>query len=144
MSIFTGSAVALITPFNDDLSVNYDKIKELVNWQIEEGTQAILALGTTAETPTLTIEEQDKIVDLVIKEVNGRVPVIANAGSNCTEVSRQSAIKYEKMGADALLVITPFYNKTTMRGLIAHYTEIADAVHTPIIMHIDSVQLRSS
>ena len=135
MSIFKGSAVAMITPFNDDMSVNYDKLRELVNWQIENGTQAILALGTTAESPCLTTEERDNIVELVIKEVNGRVPVIAGSGSNCTEIAKQTSIKYEKMGADALLVITPFYNKTTMAGLKAHFKTVADAVHTPIIMY---------
>jgi len=130
-----GSIVALITPFNEDGSVNFNKLRELVDWHIEEGTDAILALGTTAETPTLTLSEEDEIAGTVIEQAAGRVPIIVGSGSNNTMVAMEQSIKYEKMGADALLVITPYYNKTTKAGMVNHFTQIADAVNTPIYVY---------
>lgn len=130
-----GSIVALITPFNEDGSVNYNKLRELVDWHIDEGTDSILALGTTAETPTLTLSEEDEIAGTVIEQAAGRVPIIVGSGSNNTMVAMEQSIKYEKMGADALLVITPYYNKTTKAGMVNHFTQIADAVHTPIYVY---------
>ena len=130
-----GSIVALITPFNEDGSVNYNKLRELVDWHIDEGTDSILALGTTAETPTLTLAEEDEIAGTVIEQAAGRVPIIVGSGSNNTMVAMEQSIKYEKMGADALLVITPYYNKTTKAGMVNHFTQIADAVHTPIYVY---------
>ena len=133
--MLNGSFVALITPYNEDLSVNYDKIKELVEWHIEKGTDGIVALGTTAESPALSSEEQEKIVETVISQVNGRIPVVVGAGSNNTLVSVEKCLKFQSMGADALLVITPYYNKTNKAGMVNHFRTIADAVDVPIILY---------
>ena len=130
-----GSIVALITPFNEDGSVNYKKLRELVDWHVDQQTDAILALGTTAETPTLTLAEEDEIARVCIEQAGGRVPVIVGSGSNNTMVALEQSLKYEKMGADALLVITPYYNKTSKSGMVNHFTQIADAVHTPIYVY---------
>lgn len=135
--MFKGSMVALITPFNEDGSVNYNKLRELVDWHIAEGTDSILALGTTAETPTLTMSEADEIARIVIEQANGRVPIIVGSGSNNTMMAVEQSLKYEKMGADGLLVITPYYNKCTDAGLIDHFTTVADAVRTPVwVYHV--------
>ena len=130
-----GSIVALITPFHEDGSVNYDKIRELIHWHIEEGTDGICILGTTAETPALTVTERDKIVEVSIEAADKRIPIIVGSGSNNTLVAKEQSIKYEKMGADGLLVITPYYNKTNKAGMIHHFTEIADAVSIPVILY---------
>lgn len=130
-----GSMVALITPFHEDGSVNYDKLRELIQWHIEEGTDGICVLGTTAETPALTVTERDRIVEVSIESANKRIPIIVGSGSNNTLVAKEQSIKYEKMGADGLLVITPYYNKTNKAGMIHHFTEIADAVSIPIILY---------
>ena len=134
---FKGSMVALITPFKEDGSVNFDKLKELVDFHISEGTDSILALGTTAETPTLTMAESDEIVKTIIDHANGRVPILVGSGSNNTMMAKELSLKYENMGADGLLVITPYYNKCTDAGLIDHFYTVADAVHTPIwVYHV--------
>ncbi|MBQ8152043.1 MAG: 4-hydroxy-tetrahydrodipicolinate synthase [Firmicutes bacterium] len=134
---FRGSMVALITPFNEDGSVNFNKLKELVDFHIAEGTDSILALGTTAETPTLTMAESDEIVKTVISQANGRVPILVGSGSNNTMMAKELSLKYENMGADGLLVITPYYNKCTDAGLIDHFYTVADAVHSPIwVYHV--------
>lgn len=130
-----GSMVALITPFTEDGSVNYDKLRELVEWHVQEGTDAILALGTTAEAPALTVTEEDEIVRIVIETVAGRVPVIVGSGSNNTMVAAEQSMKYEKMGADGLLVITPYYNKTNKAGMVHHFITVADAVNIPIYVY---------
>lgn len=130
-----GSIVALITPFHVDGSVNYDKLRELILWHIEEGTDGICILGTTAETPALTVTERDQIVEVSIKAADGRIPILVGSGSNNTLVAKEQSIKYERMGADGLLVITPYYNKTNKAGMICHFTEIADAVSIPIILY---------
>ena len=130
-----GSIVALITPFHEDGSVNYDKLRELILWHIEEGTDGICILGTTAETPALTVTERDRIVEISIETADKRIPIIVGSGSNNTMVAKEQSIKYEKMGADGLLVITPYYNKTNKAGMICHFTEIADAVSIPIILY---------
>lgn len=130
-----GSMVALITPFCEDGSVNYDKLRELVEWHIQEGTDAILVLGTTAETPALTMAEEDEIARISIETAAGRVPIIVGSGSNNTMIAVEQSIKYEKMGADALLVITPYYNKTNKAGMVHHFTTVADAVHIPIYVY---------
>ena len=130
-----GSIVALITPFNEDGSVNYDKLRELVDWHIEQGTDAILALGTTAETPTLTMKEEDEIARIVIEETAGRVPVIVGSGSNNTMMAVEQNLKFQEMGADALLVITPYYNKTSKAGMVYHFTQVADAVDIPVYVY---------
>ena len=130
-----GSIVALITPFHEDGSVNYDKLRELILWHIEEGTDGICILGTTAETPALTVTEKDRIVEVSIEAADKKVPIIVGSGSNNTLVAKEQSIKYENMGADGLLVITPYYNKTNKAGMICHFTEIADAVSIPVILY---------
>ncbi len=130
-----GSLVALITPFTEDASVNFDRIRELVEWHITNGTDGIVALGTTGETPVLSEEERDEIVRTIIETAAGRIPVIVGSGCNNTAESRAQSIRYEAMGADGLLVITPYYNRTNKTGMIMHFTEIADAVSIPIILY---------
>lgn len=130
-----GSIVALITPFNEDGSVNYSRLRELIDWHIEEQTDAILVLGTTAETPTLTMAEEDEIVRIAIEQSAGRIPIIVGSGSNNTMMAVEQSRKYEAMGADALLVITPYYNKTSKAGMVHHFTTIADAVNIPIYVY---------
>lgn len=130
-----GSIVALITPFNEDGSVNFGRLRELIDWHVEQQTDAILVLGTTAETPTLTLTEEDEIVRIAIEQVAGRIPVIVGSGSNNTMVAMEQSIKYQEMGADALLVITPYYNKTSKAGMVNHFTQIADAVDIPIYVY---------
>lgn len=130
-----GSMVALITPFTEDGSVNYEKIAELVKWHIEEGTDGIVALGTTAETPALTVTEKDEIARVCIEAAQGRIPIIVGSGSNNTMVAKEQSLKYQEMGADGLLVITPYYNKTNKAGMIQHFAEVADAVDIPMILY---------
>lgn len=130
-----GSIVALVTPFDEEGNVNYKRLRELINWHIEEGTDAILILGTTGETPTLSEEEQDEIVKTAVEESGGRIPIIANSGNNSTEKSLAKSIKYEKMGVDALLVITPYYNKPNRSGMMEHFYKIADNVNIPIYIY---------
>lgn len=130
-----GSMVALVTPFTEDGSVNFKRVRELVEWHIQEGTDSILLLGTTAETPTLTEEEEDEIVRIGIEQAAGRVPIVVGSGSNNTAKAVKKSLKYEKMGADALLVISPYYNKANKQGMIQHFLTVADAVNTPIILY---------
>jgi len=118
--MFRGSIVALITPFHEDGSVNYEKIRELIEWHIENETDAILVLGTTAESPALTAAEEDEIVRIAVEQAAGRVPIIAGSGSNNTMIAVEQSVKFEKMGVDGLLVITPYYNKTNKAGMIHH------------------------
>ena len=130
-----GSIVALITPFKEDGSVNLEKIGELVDWHVESGTDAILVLGTTGESPTLSSSEEEEIVSTAISRANGRVPIIAGSGSNDTSKAAAKSRKFEKMGADTLLVLPPYYNKTSRAGLIGHFTQIADAVDIPLLIY---------
>ena len=133
--MFKGSIVALITPFHEDGSVNYEKIRELIDWHIENETDAILVLGTTAEAPALTASEEDEIVRIAVEQAAGRVPIIAGSGSNNTMIAVEQSVKFEKMGVDGLLVITPYYNKTNKAGMIHHFTAVADAVNIPILVY---------
>lgn len=133
--MITGSMVALITPFHEDGSVNYDKLGELIEWHIQQQTDAILVLGTTAETPALTVTEEDESARISIEAAGGRVPIIVGSGSNNTMIAMEQSIKYEKMGADALLVITPYYNKTNKSGMVNHFYTVADAVNIPIYVY---------
>ena len=135
MSIFVGSGVALVTPFNEDMTVNFEKLRELIEFQIENKTDAIVVTGTTGEASTLSDLEQKKIIERTVKIVNGRVPVIAGTGSNDTKHSIELSQQAEKLGVDGLLVITPYYNKTNKRGLIEHFKMIANSVKTPIILY---------
>lgn len=133
--MFKGSMVALVTPFNEDLSVNYEKIEELIEWHIENKTDAIVVLGTTAEAATLNLEEKVKIVELAVKKVAGRIPVIAGSGSNNTEHSVSMSKKFAKLGVDGLLVVAPYYNKSNTQGFIKHFETIADSVDIPLILY---------
>ncbi len=135
MAIFKGAGVAIITPFHEDGSVNYEKLGELIEFQIANKTDAIIICGTTGEASTLTHEEHLECIKYTIDKVAKRVPVVAGTGSNCTETAIYLSQEAEKYGADALLVVTPYYNKATQKGLIAHYTAVADSVKLPIIMY---------
>lgn len=130
-----GSIVALITPFDEAGNVNYRKLRELLNMHIEHGTDAVLILGTTGETPALSEEEQDEIVRVSVEEAGGRIPIIVNSGTNNTEKSIAKSIKYQEMGANGLLVITPYYNKPNQSGMIEHFYKIADSVSIPIYIY---------
>lgn len=130
-----GSIVALITPFHEDGTINFEKLKELIEWHIANQTDGILILGTTGESPTLTHEEDDEVVACAIKCANHRIPVIVGAGSNSTQTQLEKSLKYEKMGADGLLLISPYYNKANDEGMIRHFTTVADQVHIPIILY---------
>lgn len=130
-----GSIVALITPFHEDGSVNFEKLGEILEWHVANHTDAILVLGTTGESSTMTHEEDDAVVEYTLKTIAGRIPVIAGSGSNSTETAVEKSVKYDKMGADALLVISPYYNKTNNPGMIAHFTAVADAVSKPVIIY---------
>ena len=141
MAIFRGAGVAIVTPFNEDGSVNFDNYGELIEWQIAEGTDAIISCGTTGEASTMTDEEQIEVISYCVDKVKGRVPVIAGAGSNDTKHGVNLSVEAEKAGADALLQVTPYYNKATQKGLIQHYNAIADSVNIPIILY--SVQGRT-
>lgn len=134
-TIFTGAGVAIVTPMNADGSINYDKLGELIDWQIEEGTDAVIICGTTGESSTMTDEEHIETIKYAVERVAHRVPVIAGTGSNHTEYAVALSKKAEELGADALLVVTPYYNKTSQKGLIAHYTAIADAVDIPMVLY---------
>ena len=135
MSIFKGSGVAIVTPMRDNGEVNYDEFAKLLEFQIAKGTDAIIVCGTTGESSTLTHEEHLETIRYCTEVVAGRVPVVAGTGSNCTETAIYLSAEAEKYGADALLIVTPYYNKATQKGLIAHYTAIADSVKLPIIMY---------
>lgn len=130
-----GSIVALITPFKEDGSVNFEKLEELVDWHIENGTDGILVLGTTGESSTMTHEEDDEVVRTVITRANGRIPIIVGAGSNDSHTQLEKSVKYEKMGADGLLLISPYYNKANRQGLKEHFLLSANAVNIPIILY---------
>jgi len=135
MAIFKGAGVAIVTPMNDDESVNFDKLNELIDEQIAGGTDAIVICGTTGESACLSVEEHLSTVKECIEYVNHRVPVIAGTGSNCTRDAIAMSKKAEEFGADGLLCVTPYYNKATQKGLVQHYSAISEAVHTPIIMY---------
>ncbi|WP_317301219.1 4-hydroxy-tetrahydrodipicolinate synthase [Allobaculum stercoricanis] len=130
-----GSIVALITPFHEDGTINFEKLKELIEWHIANKTDGILILGTTGESPTLTHEENDDVVACAIECANHRIPIIVGAGSNSTQTQLEKSLKYEKMGADGLLLISPYYNKANDEGMIRHFTTVADQVHIPIILY---------
>lgn len=133
--LFTGAGVAIITPFNEDQSVNYDRFAQLVEDQVKKGTDAIVVCGTTGEAKTLSTEEHINVIKLCVEVANHRVPVIAGAGSNDTHYAVKLSNEAEKCGVDALLSVTPYYNKTSQRGLIAHYNYIADRVSAPMILY---------
>ncbi len=133
--LFKGAGVALITPMHKNGSVNYEKLKELVNWQIDNKTDAIIACGTTGESSTLDDKEHRKVIEEVVKETNGRVPVIAGTGSNNTQYAIELSKEAENLGADGVLVVSPYYNKTSQLGLVKHYSAIADNINIPLIIY---------
>lgn len=133
--IFTGAAVAIITPMHEDGTVNFEEFARFVDWQIENGTDAIVICGTTGESSTLDVDEHMAAIKWCIEYVNGRIPVIAGTGSNSTASAIEMSVEACEYGADALLLVTPYYNKTSQAGLIAHYTAIHDATDKPIILY---------
>jgi len=132
--IFEGVGVALATPFTHN-EVDYDALRNHVNYLLDNNAKSIVVNGTTAENPTLTDEEKDHILEVVVNVVDGRVPVVAGTGTNSTQKSIQASVRAREIGADAIMLITPYYNKTNQRGLIAHFTTIADAVKLPVILY---------
>ncbi len=135
MAIFTGAGVAIVTPFHENGEVNYEKFAELIEYQIAHKTDAIVVCGTTGEASTLTHEEHLDVIKYCVEKVNGRVPVVAGTGSNCTQTAIYLSQEAEKHGVDGLLLVTPYYNKATQKGLFAHFKAIADSVKIPIILY---------
>ncbi len=135
MAIFKGAGVAIVTPFNADGSVNYDKFAEMIEEQIAGGTDAIIVCGTTGESACLSEKEHVEVVKFCIERVNKRIPVIAGTGSNCTQTAIELSTDAEKDGADGLLLVSPYYNKATQNGLYAHYKKVAENVKIPIILY---------
>lgn len=133
--MFRGSMVALITPMRADGSVDEKAFQDLVEWQIAEGTEGLVPVGTTGESPTLTHDEHKRVVELCVEAARGRVPVMAGAGSNSTAEALDFARHAKKVGADAILVVTPYYNKPTQEGMVLHFTAIADAVDIPLFIY---------
>ncbi|MDR1765475.1 MAG: 4-hydroxy-tetrahydrodipicolinate synthase [Lachnospiraceae bacterium] len=135
MAIFKGAGVALVTPFDEKQMVNYDKLEELVEMQIAGGTDAIIACGTTGESSTLSHEEHIDVIKFVCQVTKRRIPVVAGTGSNCTETSVYLSQEAKKAGADGLLLVSPYYNKATQKGLYAHFAAVADEVGLPILLY---------
>ena len=135
MSIFKGAGVAITTPFLANGEVDYDTFRDQIEYQIQNGTDAIIVCGTTGEASCLSHEEHLDCIKFCVEVVNKRIPVIAGTGSNCTETAIYLSTEAEKYGVDGLLVVTPYYNKATQKGLIEHYTMVAESVKLPIIMY---------
>ncbi len=133
--IFSGAGVAIVTPMHPDGSIHYEKLGQMIDWQIENHTDAIVICGTTGESACMTDQEHIDCIEFAVKHTAGRVPVIAGAGSNDTAYAVQLSKEAKQLGADALLHVTPYYNKTSQKGLIAHFTTIADATDLPIILY---------
>ncbi|MCD8197265.1 MAG: 4-hydroxy-tetrahydrodipicolinate synthase [Lachnospiraceae bacterium] len=135
MSVFTGAGAAIITPMTATGEVNYPKLGEILEYQIANGTDAIIICGTTGEASTLSHEEHLEAIRYTVEKVAGRIPVIAGTGSNCTETAVYLSQEAERFGADALLLVSPYYNKATQKGLIAHFTTVAESVDIPVILY---------
>ena len=135
MAVFEGAGVALITPFKDNGEINFEKLEEIVEEQIAGGTDAIIACGTTGEASTMTHEEHLDVIEYVCKVTRKRIPVVAGTGSNCTETAVYLSQEAEKRGADGILVVSPYYNKATQKGLFAHFKMVADSVKIPMILY---------
>jgi len=135
MFTFEGSYVALVTPFNEDGSVNFKKLEELCDFQVKNGTDGIVVLGTTGESSTMSHEEDDAVVRCAMSAVAGRVPIVAGSGSNSTETALMKSVAYDRLGVDALLLITPYYNKANQRGMVRHFTDVADRVNAKVIAY---------
>ena len=135
MTVFKGAGVAIVTPFHKDGSINFEKFANLIEFQVNNGTDAIIVCGTTGEASTMSHEEHLSAIEFCIKQVAGRIPVVAGTGSNCTETAIYLSKEAEKMGADGLLVVSPYYNKATQNGLYTHFKAIADSVKIPVILY---------
>lgn len=135
MALFKGAGVALITPMHEDGSVNFEALKEIIEEQIEKGSDAIISVGTTGEAATLSVEEHVEVIAYTTKVVNHRIPLIAGTGSNCTESAVELSRQAEEVGADGLLLVTPYYNKATQKGLYQHFKTIAESVSIPSILY---------
>ena len=135
MALFKGAGVAIVTPMKENGDVNYEKLEELIDFQVKGGTDAIIITGTTGESSTMTEEEHLDVIRACVEFTKHRIPVIAGTGSNCTKTAIYLSQEAQKAGADGLLVVTPYYNKATQQGLVAHYTQIASAVSVPIILY---------
>lgn len=135
MAIYNGAGVAIVTPMDENLEVNYDKLEEIIDYQVNNGTDCIVIAGTTGESATLTMEEHAEVIRAAVRFTDHRIPVIAGTGSNCTKTAIQLSQEAEEAGVDGLLIVTPYYNKATQAGLVSHYSQIADAVKTPIVMY---------
>lgn len=135
MELFKGSGVALVTPFKSDGSIDYQALRKLIDFQVNNNTDAIIITGTTGESATLSYIEHLSVIEECINYTNGRIPVIAGTGSNCTKSAINMAKEVENLGADGLLIVTPYYNKTTQNGLINHYSKISEKVSIPIILY---------
>ncbi len=135
MAIFTGSGVAIVTPFHADGSINYNKLEEMIDFHCNNGTDSIVICGTTGESATMTEAEHVECIKKAVEFTKGRIPVVAGTGSNCTQTAIELSKEAEAAGADGLLIVTPYYNKCTQQGLAQHYTAVAKEVKTPIIMY---------
>lgn len=135
MAIFKGAGVAIVTPMKNNEEVNYTKLEELINWQIDQGTDCIVITGTTGESSTLTMEEHSSVIKAAVEYTKKRVPVVAGSGSNCTREAIYLTKAAEEAGADGILAVTPYYNKATQGGLVRYYSEIAAETKLPIIMY---------
>jgi len=135
MSLFKGSGVAVVTPFTDENQVNYDKLGELLDWHVKMGTDAIIIVGTTGEAPTLDDEEHKEVVRFTVERIAGKIPVIAGTGSNSTAHAIMMSKHAEEAGADGVLLVSPYYNKSTQHGLIKHFEAIADSIKIPCVLY---------
>jgi len=135
MAVFTGAGVAIVTPFKENSDINFDKLDELLEEQIAGGTDSIIVCGTTGESATMTEAEHVEAIRFVVERVKGRVPVVAGTGSNCTKTAIYLSVEAEEAGADALLLVSPYYNKATQNGLIAHFTQVAEEVKIPSLLY---------
>lgn len=133
--LFKGSCTAMVTPFDNYGNINFEMFSKLVEFQINSGTQAIVILGTTGESPTISYEERRQVISKIVRQVNKRIPVIVGTGSNSTKIAISLSMEAESLGADGLLIVTPFYNKTSQNGLIKYYSSIAEKVQLPIILY---------
>ena len=135
MAIFKGSGVALITPFKESMEIDYEKLRELVDYHVNHKTDAIIVCGTSGESATMTVEEHLEAIAVVAEQADGRIPVIAGTGSNDTQTAIELSVEAEKCGVDGLLMVTPYYNKCTQNGLIKHYEQVSSKVDVPIILY---------
>ena len=135
MALFEGAGVALVTPFKENGEVNYEKLEEIVEEQIAGGTDAIIACGTTGEASTMTHEEHLDVIEYICRVTKKRIPVVAGTGSNCTKTAMELSKEAAGYGADGVLVVTPYYNKATQKGMIAHFTQVADAAKIPVVLY---------